>query len=81
MNSDTYQVFKELYTGAYSHLIHTYLNKLDAGEFLYEYVENVDGVFLPKAPELREFVGRYYTLYKEIGNEIDEEMKKEDYLF
>jgi len=81
MTDATYTSFKETYTGVYSHLIHTYLNKKDASEFLYEYVEKVDGVFLPKEKELRGFVGRYYTLYKEIGNEVDETAKKEDYLF
>ncbi len=58
-----YYTFKQTYIEAYSKLIFTYLNKRDASEFLYEYVEKVDGVFLPKIPELREYVGRYYTLY------------------
>lgn len=81
MTGENYQKFQETYIGVYSHLIHTYLNKNDAGDFLYEYVEKVDGVFLPKETELRAFVGRYYTLYKEIGNEVDDTVHKDDYLF
>lgn len=76
-----YQNFKKTYIEVYGHLIHTYLNKVDAGEFLLTYTEKGEGVFLPKDKKLRKYVDRYYNLYKKIWNEIDEDAQKWDYLF
>jgi len=73
VTDDLYTSFTLSYIGVYTHQIHTYLNKKDAGEFLYEYVEKVDGVFLPKEPALRDWVENYYALYQEIGNEVLED--------
>jgi hypothetical protein len=73
ITDDSYESFKKYYIWVYTHQIHTYLNKKDAGEFLYEYVEKVDGIFLPIEWELRDWVENYYALYQKIGNEV---MKK-----
>jgi len=66
----TFSEFKELYTAAYTQQIFTYLNTLEAGNFLFEFVEKVDEVFLPKHPKARRFVENYYEIYKERGNEV-----------
>ena len=54
----------------YTQQIFTYLNTLEAGNFLYEFVEKVDKVFLPKDAKARRCVENYYEAYKEKGNEV-----------
>jgi len=78
---ETIRDMKEEYMKVYSHLIHTYLNKKDAGDFLYSYVIKEDGYFLPKEKQIKKFVQGYFLKYKEIGNVIDESKTPEDYLF
>ena len=70
ITEEKYQIFKRVYIEVYICLIHTYLHKYDLREFLYEYVENIKGVFLPKQKKLKEFEECYYELYREIGNEV-----------
>lgn len=59
-----------MYIGVYTQEIFTYLNQMDAGNFLFEFVVRENGVFLPKDNQVREFVEEYYKQYKEIGNEV-----------
>lgn len=66
---ETVQKVKEIYMSAYKNQRQIYLDKRDAGEFLYQYVLREKGVFLPKTPLVRDFVESYYALYKSIGNE------------
>ena len=81
LTDSTYQMLKVGYTKVYSQLIYTYLNKIDAWEFLKEFVvKNDDGFYLPKDKKIKKFVEHYYKLYKEIWNEIDESSSKEDYI-
>jgi len=70
VTDDLYTAFVSTYISVYTHLIHVYLNKQDAGEFLHEYTQKVDGYYLPIEPKLRDWVEHYYELYKEIGNEV-----------
>jgi len=64
-----YDTMKALYTTTYKSLAQHYVQKSDAADFLYRYVEKVDGVYLPKDELVREFVEHYYTRYQEIGQE------------
>ena len=66
----TYWDFKELYTAVYTQQIFSYLNTLEAGNFLNEFVEQVDTIYLPKHPKARRFVESYYEVYKQKGNEV-----------
>jgi len=66
----TYWDFKELYTAVYTQQIFTYLNTLEAGNFLHEFVEKSGRVYLPKHPKARRFVENYYDIYKQQGNEV-----------
>jgi len=43
---------------------------MDATNFLNEFVIKENGIFLPKDPEVRKFVEKYYKLYKRIGNDV-----------
>ncbi len=69
-NEKTYATFKELYTSIYTQQIFTYLNQMEAGNFLFEFVVRENGVFLPKEEKVRKFVEEYYENYKRIGNEV-----------
>lgn len=53
---ETLRDTKENYMKVYSHLIHTYLNKKDAGDFLYSYVVKENGYFLPKDKDIKKWV-------------------------
>ena len=56
---------KEVYIQLAKH----YLQKKEAGEFLYKYLSKEDGVYLPLQREAREFVEFYYQRYLKIGQE------------
>ncbi|NDK09334.1 invasion protein CiaB [Candidatus Gracilibacteria bacterium] len=70
--SELLQIFKDLLTGTYTQLMFTYLNQMEAGNFLFEFVVKENGVFLPKDAKCRKFVEDYYSKYQEIGNEVME---------
>jgi len=70
LSEDAYRKQKALYQARYIKLAHEfYLPKQDAGEFLANYVEKVDGSWLPKDKKVRSFVDYYWTRYLEIGQE------------
>lgn len=80
-NDETFGKLKEVYIKHYKKLINVYLNKTDAWEFLNDYtIKNEEGFYLPKNDKVREFVEYYYSVYKEIGNEIDDSISKEQYM-
>ena len=65
-----YEKAKNLYKERYLKLVREfYLPKKDAGEFLSEYVEKVDGEWLPKDEIVRSFVEHYWNRYRQIGQE------------
>ncbi len=65
-----YSNMKELYQKAYIDLAQHYIDKLDANIYLSKYVKKDNGVYLPKDREVREFVEKYYSRYREIGQQI-----------
>jgi hypothetical protein len=69
----TFNNLKQNYIKHYKKLINIYLEKIDAGEFLFDYVI-VDKKWnnISKNKELKEFWNYYYNLYKKIGNEVAE---------
>jgi len=71
LNEQNLWALREIYIWVYTQEIFTYLNQMDAGNFLFEFVVREEGVFLPKDAEVRVFVEEYYTQYKEIGNEVE----------
>ena len=81
LTDSTYEMLKVGYTRVYTQLIFTYLNTIDAWEFLKEFVvKNNEGFYLPKDKKISKFVEHYYKLYKEVGNEIDDSSNKQDYI-
>jgi len=67
---ERYDAMRELYQDAYTTLAQHYIDQKDAGEYLEQYVEKVEGIYLPKAAEVREFVEHYYNRYQEIGQRV-----------
>jgi len=70
LNEQNLVALREMYIWVYTQEIFTYLNQMDAGNFLFEFVVRENWVFLPKDVEVREFVEDYYKQYKAIGNEV-----------
>ena len=66
-----YEGLKKWYLQTYVELAKTYLKKLDSSTFLERYIERDGQSFLPKQPQINEFVLYYYDLYKKIGREVD----------
>lgn len=76
---NTYIELKKSYITHYKKLINTYLNKLDALEFLINYTIKKDWSYLPKNDKIRDFVEYYYETYNEIWNEIDYSINSEKF--
>jgi hypothetical protein len=65
-----YDALKAHYMQTYEDLARHYVAKKDAAAFLYRFVEKKESVYLPKTPQVRDFVEHYYARYKAIGQEI-----------
>ncbi len=70
LTQENIEILKKKYLYHYKKLINIYLEKKDAGEFLFQYVVEEKGNYLPKNNDLKKFVENYYELYKKIGNEV-----------
>lgn len=68
---DGYERFKLASLANNEALASHYAHKREAGEFLAKFCEPYNETYLPKDPKTRAFVEYFYTLYEEIGNEID----------
>lgn len=62
--------YVEWYLGVYERLLMHYVEHRESGEFLSEFVEKKEGVYLPLQRGAREFVEHYYERYLKIGGEI-----------
>ncbi len=69
---ENFETLKNLYTATYTQQIFTYLNQMDAMNFLGEFTLKEEGIFFPKDKDVRKFIDTYYKLYKKIGNDIQE---------
>jgi hypothetical protein len=65
-NQTNYKDLKKIYTEVYSKLVYIYLNKQDAGDFLFDYLLHHNDSYESKNKELQEFADYYYELYKEL---------------
>ncbi len=73
INYEYYDSFKSNYKEAYRNLAKDYLEKRDANEYLEQYTQKKDGIYLPLTPEVLDFVEKYYKDYKLIGNVVAKE--------
>ena len=63
-----YEDTKSLYQNRYKELVECYIDKKDASEYLYRFVEKREKEYLPKNSILREFVLEYYKEFKARGH-------------
>jgi len=80
MSDEAYERIKEWYIKTYEELATHYLAKKPANEFLYKYAKKDDKFFMPIDDKVRYFVNYYWNLHKEIGQVLDEESDKEEWI-
>ncbi|RLA63028.1 MAG: invasion protein [Epsilonproteobacteria bacterium] len=64
-----YDEMKEAYQNAYKNLAENYLKKVDASEYLWQYIMKSESFYLPKDEKIKSFVEDYYARYKKIGQQ------------
>ena len=74
------QNLKMWYIENYTKLAKHYLDKLDATIFLNLYAKKDGKYFMPNDKNINAFVKYYFKRYQEIGQEIDTEDKKSNYI-
>ncbi|MDX4036886.1 invasion protein CiaB [Aliarcobacter skirrowii] len=80
MSEVNYQNLKMWYIENYTKLAKHYLDKLDATIFLNLYAKKDGKYFMPNDKNINAFVKYYFKRYQEIGQEIDTEDKKSNYI-
>jgi hypothetical protein len=80
MSDEAYERVKEWYIKTYEELAVHYLAKKPASEFLFRYAKKDEKYFMPVDDSVRYFVNYYWNLHKEIGQVIDDESSKEEWL-
>ncbi len=80
ITANRYDELKNWYIKNYTKLAIHYLNKKDATEFLNNFVVKNGKYFMPKDTKINSFVKYYFKRYQEIGQELDIEDKKENYI-
>jgi hypothetical protein len=79
-NNQTIEALKKWYIDTYKKLALHYLNKKDALEFLKDYAIKENNHYYPVDKNIKDFVVHYFKRYQEIGQELDTQDKKENYL-
>jgi hypothetical protein len=77
---EAYEALKEWYLQTYSALAEHYLSKKDAKLFLERFTCKKEGVYVPNDATVASFVNYYWALHQSMGREIDESVKREDWL-
>ena len=80
ISDEKYEELKKWYISTYQELATHYLNKQDATLFLNKYAQKDEEYFMPVDSAIYSFVEYYFQRYKEIGQELDNTDKKENYL-
>ena len=75
-----YERLKTWYTKTYEDLASHYLAKKEANEFLSKYAIKQNGTYMPVETKVKVFVDFYWTLHQDMGREIDENEKREDWI-
>ncbi|MBN1840451.1 MAG: invasion protein CiaB [Campylobacterales bacterium] len=77
---DAYDSLKAWYLQTYSALAEHYLAKKDAKLFLERFTCKKEGVYVPNDARVASFVSYYWALHQSMGREIDESVRREDWL-
>ncbi|AXX91910.1 CiaB protein [Malaciobacter molluscorum LMG 25693] len=80
LSDDKKTELKEWYIQNYTNLAKHYLDKKDATLFLNQFATKEDKYFMPTDKKINSFVKYYFEKYKDIGQELDTEDKKSNYI-
>ena len=80
LSMQAYEMVKEWYLKTYTELLEHYLAKADAKLFLERYASKNEGIYLPLEPSVHAFVDYYWALHQRMGRDIDESVKRSDWL-
>ncbi|MGP2658072.1 invasion protein CiaB [Malaciobacter sp. WC5094] len=80
MSTEKHEALKKWYVQTYTDLAKHYLDKKDATQFLNQYAVKEEKYFMPVNKKINSFVKYYFKRYQEIGQELDTEDKKENYI-
>ena len=80
LSNTSYENLKSWYINEYTNLAQHYLDKKDASIFLNRFDVKEDKYFMPINKTIHSFVNFYFKRYQEIGQQIDTNDKKENYL-
>ncbi|MBP6497346.1 MAG: invasion protein CiaB [Campylobacteraceae bacterium] len=79
MSHERYVALKEWYIQTYKALAAHYLEKRDAKVFLETFAVKKGDFYLPQNEEVANFVAYYWALHQDMGRDIDENVKREDW--
>jgi len=77
---EAYERLKAWYLKTYTELLNHYLVKTDAKLFLERFAVKKEGVYTANMSEVQTFVEYYWALHQSMGRDIDESVKREDWL-
>jgi hypothetical protein len=80
LSLEKYEALKAWYLKIYTELLKHYLAKGDAKLFLEKFALKEEGIYLPISHNVKAFVDYYWTLHQRMGRDIDESVKREDWL-
>ena len=80
ISNEKYETLKAWYIENYTALAKHYLEKIDATQFLNRYATKTEKYFMPNDENINSFVKYYFKRYQEIGQELDTEDKKSNYV-
>ncbi|AYJ80686.1 CiaB protein [Aliarcobacter cryaerophilus ATCC 43158] len=80
LEDEKFEKLNVWYIKNYTTLAKHYLEKLDATKFLNIYATKKDKYFMPNDENIKSFVKYYFKRYQEIGQELDDVDKKENYI-
>ena len=80
LSDEKYEALKAWYIKNYTALAKHYLDKKDATIFLNNYATKKAKYFMPNDEKINSFVKYYFKRYQEIGQELDTNDKKSNYI-
>ncbi|MCG3687462.1 invasion protein CiaB [Aliarcobacter butzleri] len=80
ISDSKFEALKAWYITNYTALAKHYLDKKDATQFLNNYATKKEKYFMPNDETINSFVKYYFKRYQEIGQELDTEDKKSNYI-
>jgi hypothetical protein len=80
LSEEAFVVLKQWYIKTYQDLALHYLDKKDATLFLNQFATKTGKYFMPNNTTISDFVSHYFERYKAIGQELDTEDKKSNYV-